>query len=276
MRGMRPMIGVLVIISGVFGSQPLHADVPHLVHYQGHVVDQNNAPLEGNYTLTFALYPAATGGTAVWQEVHTSVPVTGGNFEVFLGAGSPTPTALDVDWTQGLWLSVKVGTDSELLPRQRIGSVPLALVAEELAEPVSTSNITDDANKLVPSGAIILWDSTSCPAGYSRVSALDGKFLVSNSIYDAAAGGSNAKDLRHVHSGIQHAHSLSDVANSQGWNAGRGNGSGTDSLDAAMKGQVNSMTAEQNASDTTGNPTTDMSTVDIRPAYATILLCKKN
>ena len=72
------------------------AAVPHLVRYQGTAIDANNVPLEGPYTLIFRLYNAATGGTAVWTETHTSAPVTKGRFSVLLGNGTP-PTPLDVD-----------------------------------------------------------------------------------------------------------------------------------------------------------------------------------
>lgn len=146
MRNVRlAMVMFLATACWLGQSPPLNAAVPHLIHYQGHLVDSANTPLEGPYTLTFALYPAATGGTAVWQEVHTNIPVTGGNFEVMLGTGTPTPTPLSVDWSQGLWLGIKVGADPELAPRQQIASVPLAIraeVAEGLSQAITPSLIT--------------------------------------------------------------------------------------------------------------------------------------
>ena len=56
------------------------------------------------------------------------MPLQGGQFSVLLGQ----VTSLDaIDWgAQSLWLSVQVGTDPELTPRQRITSVPLAIHAE--------------------------------------------------------------------------------------------------------------------------------------------------
>ena len=104
------------------------AAVPHLIRYQGQVADSQGVPLEGPYKLTFRLYDAATAGTKVWEELQPNIPLTAGHFSVLLGQ----VTVLTVDWSKSLWLSVQVGTEPELSPRQPITSVPLALVAEQL------------------------------------------------------------------------------------------------------------------------------------------------
>lgn len=104
----------------------VQAAVSHLVRYQGQAVDSQGVPLQGPYALTFRLYDADAGGTVVWQEVQANVPINKGHFSVLLGQ----VTSLTVDWSQSLWLSIQVGTDPELLPRQRITSVPLAIRAE--------------------------------------------------------------------------------------------------------------------------------------------------
>jgi hypothetical protein len=186
----------------------LTADVPHLIRYQGHAVDAQGVPLEGPYDLIFRLYDAETGGTEVWEETQTAVPLTHGHFSVLLGQVTP----LQVDWNPPLWLSVQVGPEPELIPRQRITSVPLAIKAEvadmaqtaeraeQLTVPMTTSTITDDANKLVPSGAMILWDGASCPAGYTRVSALDGALLKAGSTATLPVSATVAELPTHSHS----------------------------------------------------------------------------
>ena len=102
------------------------AQVPHLVRYQGQAVDSQGVPLEGPYALTFRLYDAATGGTKMWEETQTNVPVMKGYFSILLGQVAP----LNGNWGMPCWLSVQVGTAPELSPRQRITSVPLAIQAE--------------------------------------------------------------------------------------------------------------------------------------------------
>ena len=69
------------------------------------------------------------------------MPINKGHFSVLLGQ----VTALNVDWSKSLWLTIQVGTDPELLPRQRITSVPLAVraeVAESLTTALTPSLIT--------------------------------------------------------------------------------------------------------------------------------------
>lgn len=120
---------------GVFGllavccllSASVHAQVPHLIRYQGQAEDSKGVPLEGPYTLTFRLYDAQTLGTQIWSETHSNVPLTGGHFSVLLGSVS---TMTGVNWSVPRWLSIQVGTAPELSPRQRITSVPLAIRAE--------------------------------------------------------------------------------------------------------------------------------------------------
>jgi hypothetical protein len=198
----------LLLACNVLFASLTAAEVPHLIRYQGQAVDAKGEPLKGPYTLTFRLYDVETGGAPLWEE-QQKVTIEGGHFSVLLGSGtllSPTPLA-EMDWSAPRWLGVQVNGEPELAPRQRITSVPLAIRAEEaetLTVPMTTSTITDDANRLVPAGAIILWTGASCPAGYSRISGLDGKFLVSGSTYNPAAGGSPS----HSHGGQTGGHAL--------------------------------------------------------------------
>ena len=273
----------LVRLFGLFSayclvlSATVFAAVPHLIRYQGQALDSQGVPLEGPYTLTFRLYDAETAGKKLWEETQANVPLKGGHFSILLGQVTPLTT---MDWNTPCWLSVQVNTESELAPRQRITSVPLAVRAEQaerLTVPVSTSTITDDANALVPSGTIILWSGSSCPAGYSRFSALDDKFLVGGATYNAAAGGSNTKDISHTHgagslAGPSHTHSgTTGQAASQ-------NGSGQ--VDNQWNPPTHTHPFTTNASGTgpvTGSTATGGSaSLDIRPVFATVLLCKKD
>ena len=117
----------LCAVCCLLSASLIHAEVPHLIRYQGQAVDSNSVPLEGPSTLTFRLYDAATGGVKTWEEIQPDVPITGGRFSVLLGQ----ITTLTVDWSIPYWLSVQAGTNPEMTPRQRITSVPLALRAEK-------------------------------------------------------------------------------------------------------------------------------------------------
>ena len=260
--------------------QAAQAAVPHLIRYQGTAVDSKQVPLEGPYTLTFRLYDAQTGGTKQWEETQPNVPINGGYFSVLLGQ----VTALNVDWSKSLWLSVQVGTDPELLPRQRITSVPLAIVAEQLAVPVATSTITDDANRLVPSGAVILWTGTSCPTGYTRLAVLDGKFLAGGTSYNASAGGTNTVTPSGTISAVgDHTHTVPIDGYASGGDPSYGGGS-SNWVDNRMS--VGGSANEHNLGTAISTPQSGVAgahahsfsgtAFDNRPEFATLLLCQKN
>ena len=79
-----------------------------VVNYQGRLTDASGNPLTGTYSMTFALYTTATGGTPFWQEQRagaSAVPVTNGLFSVYLGSITPIyPTQL----TQPVYLDITV------------------------------------------------------------------------------------------------------------------------------------------------------------------------
>jgi len=246
------------------------AAVPHLVRYQGTAVDAKGVLLEGPYTLKFRLYDAATGGAVVWDETHTDVPITKGHFSVLLGQVTP----LNVDWNTPLWLAVQVGTDPELAPRQPITSVPLAIrseVAEQLTVPVTTSTITDDANRLVPSGAIILWDGAGCPVGYTRLATYDGRFLVAS----GTAGNTGGSDT-HTHGGSTGSHALTVNEMPPHTHGIRGHANGGGQGPNWFPNLSDPVyTTTESAGAGAGHSHT-ISAADSRPAFKTILLCKKD
>lgn len=117
---------VVILVIGLLIVQPATAKIPPLIRYQGTLVDSNNVPLEGNHTLVFRVYDALTGGTVLWTESQTAVPVSRGIFNVLLGQMTSLTLAFDKDY----WLTTQVDTDAEMTPRQRLTSVPYAYRAE--------------------------------------------------------------------------------------------------------------------------------------------------
>ncbi|MBA7644443.1 hypothetical protein ES703_52187 [subsurface metagenome] len=96
---------------------------PNLISYQGKV-EKDGSPFSGEATMEFALYEFESSGTAFWSETQ-NVTVVDGIFNVLLGSVSELP-ALPTD---GCWLEVTI--DSDVLPRQKITSVPYAQVADQ-------------------------------------------------------------------------------------------------------------------------------------------------
>jgi hypothetical protein len=97
-----------------------------VINYQGTLTNDQGQPLDGTYALTFKVYAAATGGSALWTQNFASVVVDDGLFNVVLG-GSGLPAGLFNATDR--WLAVTVGSGAELTPRMRFTSVPWALRA---------------------------------------------------------------------------------------------------------------------------------------------------
>jgi hypothetical protein len=121
MGNMKILLGVTVIAMLTLSAGVAWADeVTSEINYQGRLADKAGSPLSGTYTMTFRLYEAATGGTALDTDIH-DVVVTDGLFN----------TEIDFDQSyfdgRALWLGIKVGTDSEMIPRQDFRPVPYAL-----------------------------------------------------------------------------------------------------------------------------------------------------
>ncbi|RME31522.1 MAG: hypothetical protein D6800_00690 [Candidatus Zixiibacteriota bacterium] len=120
---------VVAWMVGVFSA---FAAVPTTIHYQGFLTDANGVPVtNAAQQMMFSLYDTATAGTLLWQEGHI-VNVQNGSYEVDLGsAGVPLTPITFV--TGDVWLEISVGANPPLSPRQKLASVPYALVARSLS-----------------------------------------------------------------------------------------------------------------------------------------------
>ena len=84
---------ILFLISGF--SLAVHAEPPGLVNYQGMLKDSVGDYINGNYDLTFSIYPSdLPTATALWTETHLGVAVELGLFNVILGTTITLPQDL--------------------------------------------------------------------------------------------------------------------------------------------------------------------------------------
>jgi hypothetical protein len=115
----------LVIFTGITLSQ-----VPHLINYQGLLIDSETGQPVPNVThsIKFSIYDVPTGGSAIWTETH-SVKPQNGFYSVQLGLNTPL-TLADLSGPEK-YLGIKVGEDLEMFPRRRIVSVAYAIISEE-------------------------------------------------------------------------------------------------------------------------------------------------
>ena len=109
----------------------IQAAVPGQVSYQGMITDNLGIPLEGTHSMRFYLYDA--GGTQVWYEEHLDVVVTGGVYNIQLGAVLPLSVDFFADGEVYLGVAVYHADSSTwemLSPRQPLTSTPYAFQAE--------------------------------------------------------------------------------------------------------------------------------------------------
>ncbi|MBD3218820.1 MAG: hypothetical protein GF310_11115 [candidate division Zixibacteria bacterium] len=92
----------------------LLADVPHFFSYQGRLTDSLGNPLNATVELDFRIYADEYGNTMLWKEVHPSVQVINGLFDVFLGSGKALPDSI-FDGSV-LWLGIMVDDGPTLEP----------------------------------------------------------------------------------------------------------------------------------------------------------------
>jgi len=106
-------------------TSPTFASVPQAVNYQGVLKSSAGTPVTGTVQMQFSLYTSETSTAPVWSEVTPTVSVANGRYSVVLGNVTPINLPFDVQY----YLGVKVGADSEMLPRQPLTSAAYALRA---------------------------------------------------------------------------------------------------------------------------------------------------
>lgn len=236
-------------------------------------------------------------------------------------------------------LVLAVGLTSTFVRASGRFNLPLSWILTPSGTSIDTDNDGLIDFDRLPSGMIIMFD-TNCPSSWTRLSALDGKFLVGGATYNTAVGGSDSITLAeanlpsHTHSvdppstasgsqsashthGMTHTHAVdppstgtSDPGNHthtyvtprQGrWSA---DGSaqynpGNNTVNTSSAGahshtvDIGSFTSGGSSAGSTGSQsashthTTDIgsftsgatgsgTSFDNRPAYATIIICKKD
>ncbi len=133
----RSLLGALVAL-GLVGSGATALAVPSVLSVQGQLSNATGQDGAGSYTLGFALYDAPEGGQQLWGEVHNTVEVIDGIFDVSLGteALNPLLSSLFVDHPQvwlGVWVAAGPGvaqSGEDELPRQPLTTVGYAFAAQ--------------------------------------------------------------------------------------------------------------------------------------------------
>ena len=131
------------------------AAVPPLLSDQGRLTTEQGEPVEdGTYQIAFALYNAPSGGSPVWSETHSGVPVADGVFGVVLGGIVPIGDAV----LAGDEKYLEVTVDADLvMPRTRLTSGAYALRVATVDG--ATGGAVNTPLVLIPEGTTVSFDA---------------------------------------------------------------------------------------------------------------------
>jgi hypothetical protein len=153
----------------------------HQLGYSGRLLDSTGAPVtDGDYDMAFRLYNVAAGGSSLHTETRSAidaVAVLDGHFYVVLGSGSTLPDLAAAQ--DALYLEIEVEGET-LSPRHRITAAPWALAAPT-------------AGDAIPSGAVMFFNLTSCPPGWSSFNAAQGRTIVGTPNGGSLRGGTDTR-----------------------------------------------------------------------------------
>jgi hypothetical protein len=113
--------------------------VPQVINYQGQLTDGSGNPANGTFTMVFAIFDAASDGSALYSETQ-NVIVGNGVFNVLIGSVTPIPPDI-FDSGTGRYLEVTVN-GTVLTPRRQFGSVPYAFTSRGGNGDITAVNVT--------------------------------------------------------------------------------------------------------------------------------------
>ncbi|MDI3282668.1 hypothetical protein [Polyangium sp. 15x6] len=121
------------------------AAVPVTITNQGRLFDADDAPINGELTVTFAIYDAANAQTPLWSEEH-KVAFDEGFYSVSLGSIVPFDKLFDGSVR---YLGITIESESELQPRAPIQSVPYALLANDVNGDIHPTSVTINGTEVI-------------------------------------------------------------------------------------------------------------------------------
>ena len=178
------LLGSLLAGAAALLATTIHAQQ---INYQGRLTDNSGNPLtDGQYTLTFNLYTAATNGTKIWGPFITDAgagdghsakaELVNGRFNVILGSKDTVGRSLVSGFGGDMpYLEIQVGANPPISPRQQVLAAPRALFADTVPDgAIGTAQLADGsvtAAKL--SGGVGAWltapDGTNIYRSLGRV-----------------------------------------------------------------------------------------------------------
>ncbi|MFA5777730.1 MAG: hypothetical protein WC906_04790, partial [Parcubacteria group bacterium] len=126
---------VPVTIGIALGFTFSFAQTPNGINVTAYIVNSENKEIaNGEYDIRFALYSTdrteidqypSVSDLRVWEETQ-KVKIADGYINAYLGSTTPLPDSVSFS-KNSYYLGIRIGTDSEMVPRKKVGAVPLAI-----------------------------------------------------------------------------------------------------------------------------------------------------
>ncbi len=150
-------IAVFLVLLSLLVCNISFAAIPRYLSVQAKVTDSEGVLLDESYAVTFRVYSAVTGGTALWSETQT-IAISEGILDAVIGTTTAFPSAMT--FNTDYWLSIDVNSDGEMSPRIRLTCSPYALNADEIDDIDSLQIVRNDTDNTIDGYLIINGDTT--------------------------------------------------------------------------------------------------------------------
>lgn len=163
-----------VLLSLIF-SLSVYAQPDNLIwelSYQGILTDTTGSVVsDGNYNLDVSLFDAETGGTELYNESHTNVPVENGFFDITIGSQTSDGLYPELDIDGPVYMELRINGSSPIDPRFLLRPSASAVTA------FNTAGNSVDSHSIIDN-SISLNDIDGSGAGIGDVLTYDGSTLM--------------------------------------------------------------------------------------------------
>jgi hypothetical protein len=144
------------------------ADIPMVITHQGYITDKNGVGVNGSLNMSIGIYKSVDGDDLLWEEDLGSVNVRDGFY--FIRIGDKGGLSDIFSGYSVLFLEVRVNGKA-LSPRQGIGSVPYAFVANDAVGDIHPRSVIVGGKKVIDengnwTGGMVMPKSDANTDGY--------------------------------------------------------------------------------------------------------------
>jgi hypothetical protein len=120
------LVGITLLF-GIFSTCQISlAAIDKQVEISGYMSSSDGNEIDnGEYSIRFAIYSDPESNGIIWEESQ-NIKIVNGIFSASMGTVNSFPNNLNFD-DADYYLGIKIGSDSEMKPRKKMGAVPLAI-----------------------------------------------------------------------------------------------------------------------------------------------------